>query len=156
MAGSVFKIWIQLDEKSEHEKGEDESEVEDKNLVRFASSVPLLDRVEILLKQNKIKFINKAESENSPKERLILLQVFIPEDIIEDVLLGLQKIGVGVEKGSGVSVISTVVNYFADEENEEASRVASVDSHNNTKEDHIDKFYNSIRSRLVVAEVIKR
>ena len=49
-----------------------------------------------------------------------------------------------------------MVNYFAKEETEEAHKEQSVDAAKHTKEAHIDKFYNSIKSRLILAEVIKR
>ena len=153
MAGSIFKIWIQIDEKVETEK-EDENDT----LVSFESST-LLERVELLLKQHNITYINQSETLSSKEEKngkQILIQVFVSEDLVEDVLLELQKRGVGVRRGSGVSVISTVVNYFAKEETEEASIEQSVDTSKHTKEAHIDKFYNSIKSRLIVAEVIKR
>ena len=96
------------------------------------------------------------EEKTTPNRKQVLIQVFVPEDIVEDVLLDLQKRGVGVRTGSGVSVISTTVNYFAKEESVAAVNESAVDISKHTKEAHIDKFYNSIRSRLIVAEVIKR
>eukprot|EP00092_Neocalanus_flemingeri_P016431 GFUD01017781.1.p1 GENE.GFUD01017781.1~~GFUD01017781.1.p1 ORF type:complete len:216 (+),score=65.45 GFUD01017781.1:28-675(+) len=171
MAGSIFNIWIQHDENDKDEKEEEADEndedagekdedgnekEENQNKQSNFVSISLLERVELVLKQHKIKFTNKAGS--SSKEDKILIQIFVPEDIVEDILLGLQKTGLGAEENSGVSVIPTIVNYFAEEQREETGRVTSVEdsSAGHTKEDHIDKFYNSIRSRLVVAEVIKR
>jgi len=131
--------------------------------------VPIEERVDLLLKQNGISFINKTigkspSSENSDSDDTtsnILIQIFVPELILEDILIGLQKCGVGVVAGTGLSLIPTVVNYFGEDNDQpdytspQTSTTRSITSNNN-KELRIGKFYRSIKSRLIVAEVIKR
>jgi len=131
--------------------------------------VPIEERVDLLLKQNGISFINKTigkspSSENTDSDDTtsnILIQIFVPELILEDILIGLQKCGVGVVAGTGLSLIPTVVNYFGDDNDQpdytspQTSTTRSITSNNN-KELRIGKFYRSIKSRLIVAEVIKR
>ena len=78
-------------------------------------------------------------------------------------MIGLQKCGVGVVTGTGLSLIPTVVNYFGEDvdgdhpdfSSPQTSTTRSITSNNN-KELRIGKFYKSIKSRLIVAEVIKR
>ena len=181
MAGSIFHIWLQLEDKIEKgiEAGDrdsakdnsvnsvnndnnDNNDNED-NLV-CVETFTILERVEILLNKHKLTFFVKqgdtnpvpkditSEENSSEKLKQVLIQVFVPEDVVEDVLLELQKSGVGVSARSGVSVVATAVNYFAREETEDETKRQSVD----VKEDKVDRFYNSIKSRLIVAEVIKR
>merc|ERR1719317_447000 len=181
MAGSIFHIWLQLEDKIEKgiEAGDrdsakdnsvnsvnndnnDNNDNED-NLV-CVETFTILERVEILLNKHKLTFFVKqgdtnpvpkditSEENSSEKLKQVLIQVFVPEDVVEDVLLELQKSGVGVSARSGVSAVATAVNYFAREETEDETKRQSVD----VKEDKVDRFYNSIKSRLIVAEVIKR
>jgi len=173
MQGSYIKIWIPV---GGRERGTQktvqqpesvqygyvnhtykESETEDvKDLVSL-ERVPIEERISLLLKQFAISYINKTSDSNNN----ILIQIFVPEIVLEDILIGLQKCGVGVEPGTGLSLIPTVVNYFGEEGDQvdysspQTSTTRSITSNNN-KELRLGKFYRSIKSRLIVAEVIKR
>jgi len=173
MQGSYIKIWIPVGGK---ERGTQkisqqpesvhygyvnhtykESETEDvKDLVSLERA-PIEERISLLLKQYGISYINKTSDSNNN----ILIQIFVPEIVLEDILIGLQKCGVGVEPGTGLSLIPTVVNYFGEEGDQvdysspQTSTTRSISSNNN-KELRLGKFYRSIKSRLIVAEVIKR
>ena len=144
--------------------------------------VPIEERISLLLKQNGINYINRTmgtstsdtntstrtstsdtntSTRSSTSDTNILIQIFVPEIILEDILIGLQKCGVGVEQGTGLSLVPTVVNYFGEEGDQpdysspQTSTTRSITSNNN-KELRLGKFYRSIKSRLIVAEVIKR
>ena len=173
MQGSYIKIWIPV---GGRERGTQktvqqpesvqygyvnhtykESETEDvKDLVSL-ERVPIEERISLLLKQFGISYINKTSDTNNN----ILIQIFVPEIVLEDILIGLQKCGVGVEPGTGLSLIPTVVNYFGEEGDQvdysspQTSTTRSITSNNN-KELRLGKFFRSIKSRLIVAEVIKR
>lgn len=145
-------------------------ETENGNDLVSLGFVPIEERVDLLLKQNGISYINKtvgltpkSDDVNKSEESNILIQIFVPELILEDILIGLQKCGVGVVTGTGLSLIPTVVNYFGEDvdgdqpdySSPQTSTTRSITSNNN-KELRIGKFYKSIKSRLIVAEVIKR
>eukprot|EP00092_Neocalanus_flemingeri_P095053 GFUD01120915.1.p1 GENE.GFUD01120915.1~~GFUD01120915.1.p1 ORF type:complete len:609 (+),score=97.80 GFUD01120915.1:35-1861(+) len=182
MKGSYIKIWIPVGAKVENDANDNDndgqSESADYGYVNHTYNatendlvslgfVPIEERVDLLLKQNGISYINKAVglSQNSDtlkksEENNILIQIFVPELILEDILIGLQKCGVGVVTGTGLSLIPTVVNYFGEDgdvpdySSPQTSTQHSIST--NAKEYRIDKFYKSIKSRLIVAEVIKR
>ena len=190
MKGSYIKIWIPFGAKVEKESTNQNSatdihhnasldygyvnhtykETENGNDLVSLGFVPIEERVDLLLKQNGISYINKtvgltpkSDDVNKSEESNVLIQIFVPELILEDILIGLQKCGVGVVTGTGLSLIPTVVNYFGEDVNgdqpdyssPQTSTTRSISSNNN-KELRIGKFYRSIKSRLIVAEVIKR
>jgi len=190
MKGSYIKIWIPFGAKVEkeansknsasdcHQNGSSDygyvnhtykdSENDPENDLVSLGFVPIEERVDFLLKQNGITYINKtvgyaskSDDVKKSEESNVLIQIFVPEHILEDILIGLQKCGVGVVTGTGLSLIPTVVNYFGEDGDQpdysspQTSTTRSISSNNN-KELRIGKFYRSIKSRLIVAEVIKR
>ena len=181
MSGSIFKIWLTKStvkdlEETENEEdqeitkissnlSESESEhPEEEDFVRFDDTSTLYERVILVLQEHSISFFNQSKSQNAVDalddkkiKSEILIQAFVPDSIVEDLLLKLQTIGVGLKEGSGFSVVPTSVSYyFTDGNTEEANRVKSVDATKNAKETYVNRFYDSIKSRLIVAEVIKR
>ena len=101
-----------------------------------------------------------------------LLHVFVPDDVCEKFCINLQENGVGEVYGTGFSVLPTSFNVFgrgaAEEEEEEDEmddikmnkkahkKKISTQKSMTEKKHRIEKFYRSIKSRLIVAEVIKR
>jgi len=179
MKGSYIKIWIPVGAKVKNDANANfgpSSSVDSGyvNLTYKAAEselvslgfAPIEERVDLLLKQNGITYISKTMGfplnqgeENKSEEANVLIQIFVPELILEDILLGLQKCGVGVVNGTGLSLIPTVVNYFGEEDDQpdySSPQTSTQHSVNSSKEYRIDKFYRSIKSRLIVAEVIKR
>merc|ERR1712117_210756 len=141
---------------------------------------PIEDRVDDLLDRYKIEYVIKtaSQSKHNNNEVRVLMQIFVPDQDLENILIGLQKAGVGVVAGTGFSLLPTTVNIFGeDDSTSQQSKVDTVDSaigasgtrnilktpahHASTqstpfKQYKIEKFYKSIKSRLIVAEVIKR
>ena len=185
MQGSYIKIWIPVgakvanDSNNQNSVGESygHNESGDYGYVNHTYKmtedglvslgvVPIEERVDLLLKQNGISFINKtvgfspkSDDVKKSEESNVLIQIFVPEVILEDILIGLQKCGVGVVAGTGLSLIPTVVNYFGedgDQPDYSSPQTTTQHSISSSKEYRIDKFYKSIKSRLIVAEVIKR
>ena len=72
---------------------------------------PIEDRVDELLEKFGITFVIKTESQKNVNgneaEVRVLLQVFVPEKDLENILIGLQKCGVGVVAGTGFSLLPT-------------------------------------------------
>ena len=56
--------------------------------------------------RHEIRLVTRSESRPGD-EAMVLLQVFLPENKVEDVLLGLQRSGVGLIAGTGFSLIPT-------------------------------------------------
>jgi len=197
MKGSYINIWIQKGAKSKKEpetvvpNGGFENPAFNKsgsecNELVSLGFAPIEDRVDDLLHRFGIEFVVKTESnfksrdvENNSEVR-ILLQIFVPEKDLENILIGLQKAGVGVVAGTGFSLLPTTVNIFGEDEassntsvthsHSQSSHDSGVDTvdggqgakHDTSHNPHpfkqykIEKFYRSIKSRLIVAEVIKR
>ena len=178
MKGSYVKIWIPVGAKVKADPSDQNSvgehyESTDYGYVNHTFKdcvtlefVPIEERVDLLLKQNGISYINKTvgfsqknDDFKKSEESNVLIQIFVPEVILEDILIGLQKCGVGVVAGTGLSLIPTVVNYFGedgDQPDYSSPQTTTQHSISSSKEYRIDKFYKSIKSRLIVAEVIKR
>lgn len=73
----------------------------------------------------------------------------MPSELVEETIILLQKEGVGHAKDSSISVVPASI-HCQEEDNE---RKANSELENEAK---MDKFYNSIKSRLHVAEVMAR
>ena len=98
----------------------------------------------------------------------MMIQLYVPDDVLEDFCLALQKCGVGVVPETGFSVLPTSVNIFSGEtqsslEDVDGSAKKEAEKKNVKKKfsksasvNGMEKFYKSIKSRLIVAEVIKR
>ena len=96
-----------------------------------------------------------------------MIQLYVPDEVLEDFCIALQKCGVGVVPETGFSVLPTSVNIFS---GENQSRSEGVDGpareaekknvkkkfYKSASVNGMEKFYKSIKSRLIVAEVIKR
>jgi len=182
MKGSYIKIWIPVGAKVKNDSTNTNGDgvpnesmdcgyvnhtyKNTENDLVSLGCVPIEERVDLLLKQNGISYVNKTVGSspksgdlNNSEESNILIQIFVPELILEDILIGLQKCGVGVVTGTGLSLIPTVVNYFGEDNDEpdySSPQTTTQRSISSSKEYRMDKFYKSIKSRLIVAEVIKR
>jgi len=182
MKGSYIKIWIPVGAKVKNDSTNTNCDVVPNESMDYGyvnhtykntendlvslGCVPIEERVDLLLKQNGISYVNKTVGSspksgdlNNSEESNILIQIFVPELILEDILIGLQKCGVGVVTGTGLSLIPTVVNYFGEDNDEpdySSPQTTTQRSISSSKEYRMDKFYKSIKSRLIVAEVIKR
>ena len=117
MKGSYINIWIP---KGAKVKGEEcaltTSEgfenptfnPSDSNELVSLGFVPIEGRVEELLQRHNISLVTRSESgPGAGSEVKVLVQVFVPETKVEEVLLGLQRSGVGVIAGTGFSLIPT-------------------------------------------------
>lgn len=191
--GSYINIWISKGAKTKAEplvvrndsgfenqgfSPEPRSECNELVSLGFA---PIEDRVDELLDKFGITFVIKTESQKkvngNEEEVRVMLQVFVPEEDLENILIGLQKCGVGVVAGTGFSLLPTSVNIFGEDDpvltpsvSKQSSgqdcvdgpdSIQTYDSVTSTtskafKQYKIEKFYKSIKSRLIVAEVIKR
>ena len=153
--------------------------------------VPIEERIEDCCRKFKINYITKTEKhrlydtvkyknatieddkmdeESKPESPYVMMQLYVPDDILEDFCLGLQGAGVGAVPDTGFSVLPTSVNIFSgnQEDKEEANGGERKEdsSKKNVKKrisfyksssvNRIEKFYKSIKSRLIVAEGIKR
>ena len=80
----------------------------DSNELVSLGFVPIEGRVEELLQRHNISLVTRSESgPGAGGEVKVLVQVFVPETKVEEVLLGLQRSGVGVIAGTGFSLIPT-------------------------------------------------
>ena len=180
MKGSYINIWIVKGSKSrisESDSGVDNSGYEraESNELVSLGFAPIEDRVDDLLNRFGISFVIKTESNKkvngNDEEVRVLLQVFVPDSDLENILIGLQKCGVGSVAGTGFSLLPTSVNMFGEEEAAATDTVDAAGGDDHKKVDNqssfhsisgpfkqykIEKFYRSIKSRLIVAEVIKR
>lgn len=184
MKGSYINIWIVKGAKSKTKSdpavgdggienvGYNRTECNELVSLGFA---PIEDRVDELLNRFGITFVIKTESSKkvngNDEEVRVLLQVFVPDSDLENILIGLQKCGVGSVAGTGFSLLPTSVNMFGEEDDkadtvdggnmaEDTIKVDSQSSCNSItgpfKQYKIEKFYKSIKSRLIVAEVIRQ
>ena len=103
------------------------------------------------------------DEESKPESPYVMMQLYVPDDILEDFCLGLQGAGVGAVPDTGFSVLPTSVNIFSAEQRSEDQVVDGPQKQKNVKKktsfssaNRIEKFYKSIKSRLIVVEVIKR
>ena len=157
--------------------------------------VPIEDRIEDCCRRFKINYITKSEKhslydtvkykkvsfadsedndEEEEKEKeeegpYVMIQLYVPDEVLENFCIALQNCGVGVVPETGFSVLPTSVNIFS---GENQSKTEDVEVDGPTKEaekknfkqkfyksvsvNGMEKFYKSIKSRLIVAEVIKR
>ncbi len=121
--GSYINIWISKGAKTKAEplvvrndsgfenqgfSPEPRSECNELVSLGFA---PIEDRVDELLDKFGITFVIKTESQKkvngNEEEVRVMLQVFVPEEDLENILIGLQKCGVGVVAGTGFSLLPT-------------------------------------------------
>ena len=123
--GSYINIWISKGAKAKAESpavrnggggfenqgfsSEPRSECNELVSLGFA---PIEDRVDELLDKFGITFVIKSESQKrmvngNEEEVRVMLQVFVPEEDLENILIGLQKCGVGVVAGTGFSLLPT-------------------------------------------------
>ena len=124
MKGSYINIWIVKGSKSrisESDSGVDNSGYErsESNELVSLGFAPIEDRVDDLLNRFGISFVIKTESNKkvngNDEEVRVLLQVFVPDSDLENILIGLQKCGVGSVAGTGFSLLPTSVNMFGEE-----------------------------------------
>ena len=122
--GSYINIWISKDAKAKEVSSvanggfenpgfspEPRSECNELVSLGFA---PIEERVDELLDKFGITFVIKTESQKrvngNEEEVRVMLQVFVPEEHLENILIGLQKCGVGVVAGTGFSLLPTSGN----------------------------------------------
>ena len=70
---------------------------------------PIEDRVDDLLDRYKIEYVinTESQSKHNNNEVRVLMQIFVPDQDLENILIGLQKAGVGVVAGTGFSLLPT-------------------------------------------------
>ena len=97
----------------------------------------------------------------------MMIQLYVPDEVLEDFCIALQKCGVGVVPETGFSVLPTSVNIFSGQ-NQSRTEGGNGETREAEKKNvkkkfckspsinGMEKFYKSIKSRLIVAEVIKR
>ncbi|XP_059088808.1 uncharacterized protein LOC131884929 [Tigriopus californicus] len=132
--------------------------------VEFAS---LQDRLQLAMDTMKIKHFTK---QNTGSGQYLLYSFCVPEDKTETHLICLQRHGIGSNARSSISLMTSPLQlgeelFLEDPEEEfQESKEKNAKRHS-TKSDRseaskleqkVDKFYNSIKSRMLVAEVIAR
>eukprot|EP00095_Tigriopus_kingsejongensis_P011013 snap_masked-scaffold1087_size63509-processed-gene-0.3 protein:Tk11013 transcript:snap_masked-scaffold1087_size63509-processed-gene-0.3-mRNA-1 annotation:"conserved hypothetical protein" len=125
----------------------------------------LEDRVDMVLAALKIRHYTKQDARNG---KYILFIFCVSDSRTETVLIRLQKHGVGNNEHTSISVIPSAIQVRGEnvlEEAEEENEHAPLGKRMSTKSDRsemsklevkVEKFYNSIKSRMLVAEVIGR
>lgn len=132
--------------------------------VEFAS---LQDRLQLAMETLKIKHYTK---QNTGSGQYLLYSFCVPEDKTETILICLQRHGIGSNAQSSISLMTSPVQLGeelflddpeeifqeSDEKNAKRHSTKSDRSETSKLEQKVDKFYNSIKSRMLVAEVVAR
>ena len=192
MQGSYVNIWVpkepatiseteECQDSGFHDKNVHFNKGFDKGNEKFSNDnmkfSTIEERIMDCCRQFKISLISRSEKYDLGQDRpvafsekpsgpSVFLQLFVTDDILENFCIALQKCGVGVVRGTVISVIPTSVSIFNNnEEQEEAQKetlpvrkkkLSNQKSQSQASKHKIEKFYKSIKSRLIVAEVIKR
>jgi len=116
------------------------------NVKKLSLNGGLKEPVETLVRKVIDKYVkNPLLFETTENKAYASLRFCIASDYVEQVLCELQSIGIGRVPGSSMSVLPLSIHYSPSSEIEKKE----------TKE-RLDKFYASIKSRLMVAEVVAR
>ena len=90
----------------------------------------------------------------SKKERKKLIHSLLSRSsAAEDVLHQLRQAGIGTDFSSSVTVLRSSLHYEGQEEQEQEQEVVTKEEVG-VVEDQVDRFYSSIKSRMMVGEVI--
>ena len=118
MKGSYINIWIPKGAKVKEDESDSSSTSfgfenptfngSDSHELASLGFVPLQTRVEELLQCHEVSLVTRSESLPRPGgQHKVMLQVFVVDNKVEEVMLGLQRSGVGVISGTGFSLIPT-------------------------------------------------
>jgi len=111
----------------------------------FLEWEPLEDIVKKVITNKKTSSPHIVQSADNTQTQISFC---VPFEEVENLLLDLQNQGIGSTDNSSVSVIPASIHYSLDQ--------GSKENENAVQEAKLDKFYSSIKSRLLVSEVIAR
>ncbi|XP_023322708.1 uncharacterized protein LOC111697066 isoform X1 [Eurytemora carolleeae] len=124
---------------------DDRGSLFEKSTMSFLELEPMQDVCENILKKLEITPVTVQPSIDNKQ---VLFTFVVPYDLVEAVLLEFQNQGIGSTGESTISVVPSGI-HFSTQENYD------IDS-KEEEDDDFEKFYTSVKSRLLVAEVIAR
>ncbi|KAL3869085.1 hypothetical protein ACJMK2_041811 [Sinanodonta woodiana] len=129
----------------EEEENEDKHDEEDMTI--FMKREPISQQICIMLKDFGVK---NACVQKSFDNKFIMVTFVADNGVVEAIILKLKSLGIGSTAGTSLSVLPTSI-HIKEEEEEEAEDVDFGSDYSNEKE---SSFKKSIKSRLVVHQVV--
>ena len=146
ITNAIPKKVVQIDDTSNLQDADDDNQTETTvHSKPFLEWEPLEDITKNVILSKNIKSLHIIQSQDKTQTQISFC---VPFESVESLLLDLQNLGIGRTENTSISVIPASLHHSPDQGETLTDEAA--------EEARLDKFYSTIKSRLLVSEVIAR